>query len=240
MQQQMTGTAQLVYSRIEAGAPSGVWSRCDFLDLGSPHAVEKALQRLTTRGEIRRPSRGLYDKPALDPMTGKWVFPPPLSYVDAIARRDDRAFLVDEVTAAHDLGLTPFRPSLTTIHGNTHPRMLKINVARGYRNTTAPIIYKFAFKKSLTRTAFFWAGRPPMRVIQAFHWLLDERRDLETATRDILQKLKEHPDRQAIADDLRSNLSMLPDWLQPSMLQIAEAFPFQVGSSPDLVDGVRF
>ncbi len=47
-----------VHARIAAGAPAGVWSRADFLDIASPNGVEKALQRLAKRGDIRRPCRG--------------------------------------------------------------------------------------------------------------------------------------------------------------------------------------
>lgn len=57
-------TLERIHARISKAAPAGVWSRADFLDIGTPNAVEKALQRLTNRGEIRRPYRGLYDKPA--------------------------------------------------------------------------------------------------------------------------------------------------------------------------------
>ena len=54
-------TLNRIHDRITHSAPSGVWSRADFLDIGTPNAVEKALQRLTLRGDIRRPHRGLYD-----------------------------------------------------------------------------------------------------------------------------------------------------------------------------------
>lgn len=40
-------------------APSGVWSRADFLDIATPNAVEKALQRLSNRSEIRRREKGI-------------------------------------------------------------------------------------------------------------------------------------------------------------------------------------
>ena len=56
---------------IAQAAPAGVWSRADFLDIGTPNAVEKALQRLKLRGDIRRPYRGLYDKPSIGKLTGK-------------------------------------------------------------------------------------------------------------------------------------------------------------------------
>ena len=56
-------TLNRVHARIAAGAPADVWSRADFLDIASPNGVEKALQRLAKSGDIRRPCRGLYDKP---------------------------------------------------------------------------------------------------------------------------------------------------------------------------------
>ena len=99
-------TLDRIHDRISQAAPSGVWSRADFLDIGTPNAVEKALQRLTLRGDIRRPYRGLYDKPSVSKLTGKMVFPPRASFIDAIARRDKLRVLVDGMTAANDLGLT--------------------------------------------------------------------------------------------------------------------------------------
>ena len=70
-------TMDRIHQRIAKAAPARVWSRVDFLDIGTPNAVEKALQRLTLKGDIRRPHRGLYDKPATSTLTGKMVFPPP-------------------------------------------------------------------------------------------------------------------------------------------------------------------
>lgn len=42
-------TLERIHEKIAGGAPSGVWSRVDFLDIATPNAVEKALQRLTRR-----------------------------------------------------------------------------------------------------------------------------------------------------------------------------------------------
>ena len=117
-------TLNRVYARITAGAPGGVWSRADFLDIASPNGVEKALQRLAKRGDIRRPCRGLYDKPTTSKLTGKMVFPAIASFVDAIARRDKLRVLVDGMTAANDLGLTTAVPARRTIYADTYPRTL--------------------------------------------------------------------------------------------------------------------
>lgn len=54
----MTDTAldlkAAILKRIEKGAARGAWTPRDFLDLGARDAVEKALQRMTRAGSLRR------------------------------------------------------------------------------------------------------------------------------------------------------------------------------------------
>ncbi|WP_421566814.1 DUF6088 family protein [Ochrobactrum sp. EDr1-4] len=215
-------TLEQVYARIAAGAPSGVWSRGDFLDLASPYAIEKALQRLTNRGDIRRPHRGLYDKPSISKLTGKLVPPPRASFVDAIARRDKLRVLVDGMTAANDLGLTTAAPARSTIHADTYPRMIEIDATAGGTQEGTPVIYRLDFKRASAKAAF-WAGRPAMRIVQALAWLRDDRSSLEPAINGIIQKLRNSQSRQAISDDLRSNLAAIPAWMYPAAQEIADA-----------------
>jgi len=215
-------TLEQVHTRIAAGAPSGVWSRADFLDLASPNAIEKALQRLTNRGDIRRPHRGLYDKPSVSRLTGKLVFPPRASFVDAIARRDKLRILVDGMTAANDLGLTTAAPARSTIHADTYPRMIEIDATAGDAQESTPVIYRLDFKRASAKAAF-WAGRPAMRIVQALAWLRDDRSSLEPAINGIIQKLRNSQSRQAISDDLRSNLAAIPAWMYPAAQEIADA-----------------
>lgn len=214
-------TLEQIHSRISAGAPSGVWSRGDFLDIASPNAVEKALQRLTNRGDIRRPYRGLYDKPSISKLTGKLVFPPRASFVDAIARRDKLRILVDGMTAANDLGLTTAAPARSTIYADTYPRTIEIDATTGDPKVSAPVIYTLDFKRVSAKAAF-WAGRPAMRIVQALAWVRDDRSNLEPAISGIVQKLRKSPDREAISDDLRSNLSALPAWMYSAAQEIAD------------------
>lgn len=112
-------TLERVHQRFAGAAPSGALSRADFLDIATPNAGEKALQRLTNRGDIRRPHRGLYDKPGIRQLTGKMVFAPRASFVDAIARRDTLRVCVDGMTAANVLGLTTAVPARSTIYADT-------------------------------------------------------------------------------------------------------------------------
>jgi hypothetical protein len=207
-------TLNRIHDRIAKAAPAGVWSRADFLDIGTPNAVEKALQRLTLRGDIRRPYRGLYDKPGVSKLTGKMVFPPRSSFVDAIARRDKLRVLVDGMTAANDLGLTTAVPARSTIHADTYPRTIEIEASVGDAKATIPVIYKLEFKRISAKTAF-WAGRPAMRVVQALAWFRDERSSLEAAVNGIVRYLSRHPDRDQVAADLRENIQAVPAWMFP-------------------------
>ena len=207
-------TLNRIHDRIAQAAPAGVWSRADFLDIGTPNAVEKALQRLTTRGDIRRPYRGLYDKPSVSKLTGKMVFPPRSSFVDAIARRDKLRVLVDGMTAANDLGLTTAAPARSTIYADTYPRTIEIEVSAGDPKATRPVIYKLDFKRIAAKTAF-WAGRPAMRVVQALAWFRDEKSSLDAAVNGIVRHLARDPNREKVVDDLRDNIHAVPAWMYP-------------------------
>lgn len=214
-------TSDRIHERIAKAAPAGVWSRADFLDIATPNAVEKALQRLTHRGDIRRPYRGLYDKPGSSQLTGKMVFPPRVSFIDAIARRDKLRVLVDGMTAANDLGLTTAVPARSTIYADTYPRTIEIEANVGDPKATGPVIYKLDFKRISAKTAF-WAGRPAMRVVQALAWFRDERASLEAAVNGIVRHLSRDPNREVIVQDLRDNIHAVPAWMYPLVETIAD------------------
>jgi hypothetical protein len=147
-------TLERIHKRIAGAAPSDVWSRSDFLDIATPDAVEKALQRLSNRGDIRRPHRGLYDKPVVSQLTGKRVFLPCASFIDAIARCDKLRVCVDGMTAANDLGLTTVVPARSTIYADTYPRTIEIEAHAGDAKATNPAIYILDFKRISAKTAF--------------------------------------------------------------------------------------
>ncbi|QAB00971.1 MULTISPECIES: DUF6088 family protein [Agrobacterium tumefaciens complex] len=221
-------TLDRIQDRIVKAAPSGVWSRADFLDIGTPNAVEKALQRLVQRGDIRRPHRGLYDKPEISNLTGKMVFPPRSSFIDAIARRDKLRVLVDGMTAANDIGLTTAVPARTTIHADTYPRTIEIEANAGDPKATKPVIYTLDFKR-ISAKAAFWAGRPAMRIVQALNWFRDDRSSLEPAVNGIAHYLSRSPQRREILQDLRENIKALPAWMYPVVNAINALAPATEG-----------
>lgn len=217
-------TLDRIHERIAKAAPSGVWSRADFLDIGTPHAVEKALQRLVHRGDIRRPYRGLYERPETSKLTGNMVFPRRSSFIDAIARRDKLRILVDGMTAANEIGLTTAVPARTTIHADTYPRTITIEANAGDPKATKPVIYTLDFNRISAKTAF-WAGRPAMRIVQALNWFRDDRSNLEPAVSGIVGHLAQSPHRAAILQDLRENIQALPAWMYPLVNAISAALP---------------
>lgn len=190
--------------------PGGVWTPADFLDLGSRHAVDKALQRLVAADELRRIDRGLYDIPRFSPLTGKASVPDYRRIIDAVARRDQSRMLVDGMTAANDLGLSDAVPGRIVIHTDARLRPIHIGKQTITFRPTAP-------------SKLFWAGRPAMRVVQALHWLRgalskpEDRPRIVGRLRSILTRAGEGA---AIAADLRQGLTTLPAWMQDLVRQL--------------------
>ena len=193
-----------ILARIANGAPRGVWTPRDFLDLGERDAVDKVLQRLTRAGTLRRVCRGLYDKPSLNSLTQKNSPPDPREVIDTIARRDQIRVLVDGMTAANDLGLTNAVPARIVVHTDARFKSISLDQLE--------IVFKPTAASKL-----YWAGRPAMRVVQALHWLRDsmgQRDDDQTLTRRLTTLLHEPTQGQRLRDDLRDGLSTLPAWMQ--------------------------
>lgn len=192
-----------ILDRMAQQSPVAVWTPRDFLDLGSRDAVDQALHRLARSGDVRRITRGLYDRPAINGLTGRPTSPDPRSVVDALARRDQARIMVDGMTAANDIGLSDAVPARIVIHTDARLKPIKLgNLTIEFR-TTAP-------------SKLFWAGRPGMRVVQALHWLHDAARDAHPAITKRLRTVFADADHgAAIVADLRANLTTLPTWMQP-------------------------
>jgi Family of unknown function (DUF6088) len=199
-----------ILDRIEARV-AVVWTPVDFIDLGPRAAVDKALQRLVARGDLRRIDRGLYDKPRVSALTGKANAPDSRVVIEAVARRDQIRFVVDGITAANDLGLTTAVPAHVTVLADARLRPIHIGKQE--------ITFKHAAASRL-----FWAGHPAMRVVQALHWLHDVIPVDGPRILDRLRAVLGDPDRgPSIRDDLRAGLHTLPTWMQPLVRDLLEA-----------------
>ena len=198
----MADLKQLIADRIAAGSQAQVWTPVDFLDLGSRDAVDKALQRLVSGGQLRRIDRGLYDTPRINRLTKRPAVADYRQIVDALARRDQVRMLIDGLTAANDLGLTTAVPSKVVIHTDARRRAIQLDNPTIEFKRTAP-------------SKLYWAGRPAMRIVQALHWLKDT---LPTDRDRILARLSsilaDPRYGKELRDDLRTGLPTLPAWMQ--------------------------
>jgi hypothetical protein len=191
-----------ISDRMAARAPFGVWTPSDFLDLGPYEAVRQALHRLTRAQAIRRITRGLYDQPRLNKLTGKLTNPDPRSVVDALARRDKVRMVVDGITAANDLGLSDAVPARIVIHTDGRFRPLNLDGLKIDFRKTAP-------------SSLYWAGRPAMRVVQALQWLQPTLpQDGDAIKKRLAAIFADAAHGPAIVADLREGLATLPIWMQ--------------------------
>ncbi|PLU72502.1 hypothetical protein BMJ20_06060 [Sinorhizobium medicae] len=224
----------VMLDRIQADPPRKVWTPSDFVDLASRDAVDKALQRLTKAGILRRIDRGLYDQPGFNKLTQKPNPPDPRSVIDAVGRRDQTRMLVDGMTAANDLGLTDAVPAKIVVHTEARRRAIKLgNVTIAFRPTAASKARRRAIKLGNVTIAFrptaasklFWAGRPGMRVVQALHWLRDllVREGESDQIRRRLAKLLDDPTTgPSLKADLMAGMTALPNWMRVFLRPLIE------------------
>ena len=83
----MQSVEQKILSRIYGSGRGWTFSPSDFADLGKRAATDKSLQRLATKGTIRRVIRGIYDYPAQSKRLNT-IFRPDVDQVaQALARK---------------------------------------------------------------------------------------------------------------------------------------------------------
>ena len=191
-----------IIDRMAARSPFGVWVPADFADLGPRDAVDQVLHRLVRAGTIRRITRGLYDKPSLNALTGKSTHPDPRAVIDALARRDSARMIVDGITAANDIGLSDAVPAHIIVHTDARLKSLALgNLVIDFKKTSP--------------SKLFWAGRPAMRIVQALHWLRDTlQSDAPRIRRRLVSIFADPTHGPAMTADLRDGLSTLPSWMQ--------------------------
>jgi hypothetical protein len=223
MEDPRTDLKATIQARLAAASPRAVWTPADFLDVGGRDAVDKALQRMVSAGELRRIDRGLYDRPTMNKLTRQKSPPDPPSVIDAVARRDQIRTLVDGMTAANDLGLTDAVPAKIVVHTDARLKPIKLgNLDIVFRPTAASKLY--------------WAGRPAMRLVQALHWIRDmaSQEEQDIALQRRLSRLLNNPAQgEVLRKDLKEGFLTLPAWMQ-TLLK-----PHLTGSETDAFEEKR-
>lgn len=147
----MTLSARIA-QRIRRWPLERVFSRFDFLDLGSTAAVGMALKRMQDAGEIRRVRRGYFDRPRTHPMLGE-LGTSSEEFVAAMARRTGMRLQPHESTAANELRLTEQVPAQIIYETDAPSREIDIGKRRPIRLKQRPL-REIALASDVSRFVF--------------------------------------------------------------------------------------
>jgi Family of unknown function (DUF6088) len=189
--------------RVRRSKPGTVFTPTLFANHGSRAAIDKAMQRLVARGELRRLSRGLYDKPRQDALLGT-LWPSVDAIVAALTGKDKLRLQPTGAYAANLLGLSDQVPARV--------EFLTDGTSRTVKAGPMQIVLKRTTPRQMAA-----AGRTSGLVIQALRSLGPDH-----VTPQRLSKLRRTipPDqRQALLNDL----PLAPGWMHPTLRALASA-----------------
>lgn len=195
------GSEADITRRVRRSKPGTVFTPALFASAGSRAAIDKAMQRLVARGELRRLSRGLYDKPRQDELLGT-LWPSVDAIVAALTGKDKLRLLPTGAYAANLLGLSDQVPARV--------EFLTDGTSRTVKAGPMQIVLKRTTPRQMAA-----AGRASGLVIQALRSLGPEH-----VTPQRLRKLRRAipaDQRHALLDDL----SLAPGWMQPTLRALA-------------------
>lgn len=188
-------------ARIKKRGTDWVFSPTDFIDLGTRHAVDKALSRMAAAGDIRRVARGLYDVPKQHPIVGMTA--PSIDEVaKAVASKGGTRVQPTGAYAANLLGLSDQVPAKVVFLTDGRTKRIRLGKMDIVFRQTSPRIMATA-------------GSVSGLVIQALRYL-----GKAHVNGDTVRKLG----RKLSADDrkrLLKDLSFAPAWVAAIMRQLA-------------------
>ncbi|HVU31801.1 MAG TPA: DUF6088 family protein [Opitutaceae bacterium] len=110
---------------IRATKSASTFSAKDFLHVGNPPAIRKALERLTKNGDLRRIRRGFYDRPRAHPLLGQTA-PDPMDLVRGVMKDTGAQWQVSGAYAANQLRLSEQVPAKIVILTDGAPRKIPL------------------------------------------------------------------------------------------------------------------
>ncbi len=194
-----------ILNKIKKAKKGTLFFTENFINIGSPDAIRKALERLVKNQVLERIAPGMYVRPEIDPYIGK-VTPNIETIAQAIAKRDGARIVPTGVYALNRLGLSTQVPM--NIIYLTDGSARKINIDN--RN----IVFKRVSPKNVATV-----GEISGLVIQALRTIGKENvREYEIIKIQELLK-KEKPTR--LAHDIRLAPSWIRTIMQPTLIQTA-------------------
>ena len=188
--------------RIQRSAPGTVFTPDTFAAVGSRAAVDKALQRLVARGQVRRLSRGLYDKPRQDELFGT-LWPSVDAVIKAVAGTHRLRTQPTGVYAANLLGLSEQVPAKVVLLTDGVSRTLNVGPSQITLRRTTP-------------RQMAAAGRLSGLLIQAFK-SLGPKHITPAHIRRLRSRIPQE-ERAAVLKDL----ALAPAWMRPMLAEVAK------------------
>jgi hypothetical protein len=187
--------------RVRRSKQGTVFTPALFANLGGRAAIDKAMQRLVARGELRRLSRGLYDKPRQDPLLGM-LWPSVDAIVAALTGKDKLRLQPTGAYAANLLGLSDQVPARV--------EFLTDGTSRTVKAGPMQIVLKRTTPRQMAA-----AGRTSGLVIQALRSLGPDHLTPQRLSK--LRRTIPAAQRQVLLDDL----ALAPGWMQPTLRALA-------------------
>jgi len=187
--------------RVQRATRGTVFTPASFASLGSRAAIDKALQRLVASGNLRRLSRGLYDKPRQDELLGT-LWPSVDAVVRALAGKDRIRTQPTGAYAANLLGLSEQVPAKVVL--------LTDGTARSVQAGPLQITLKRTTPREMAA-----AGRLSGLVIQAFKAL-----GAKNITPERIRRLRQTLPATERAK-LIQDIALAPGWMQPFLRELA-------------------
>ncbi|WP_445289189.1 DUF6088 family protein [Variovorax atrisoli] len=187
--------------RVQRATRGTVFTPASFASLGSRAAIDKALQRLVASGNLRRLSRGLYDKPRQDELLGT-LWPSVDAVVRALAGKDRIRTQPTGAYAANLLGLSEQVPAKVVL--------LTDGTARSVQAGPLQITLKRTTPREMAA-----AGRLSGLVIQALKAL-----GAKNITPERIRRLRQTLPAAERAK-LIQDIALAPVWMQPFLRELA-------------------
>jgi Family of unknown function (DUF6088) len=195
------GSEADITRRVRRSKPGTVFTPALFASAGSRAAIDKALQRLVARGDLRRLARGLYDKPRQDELLGT-LWPSVDAIVAALTGKDKLRLLPTGAYAANLLGLSDQVPARV--------EFLTDGTSRTVKAGPMQIVLKRTTPRQMAA-----AGRTSGLLIQALRSLGPDH--LTPQRLNKLRRTIPADQRHALLDDL----TLAPGWMQPTLRALA-------------------
>ena len=189
--------------RVQRSVRGAVFTPDTFAAVGSRAAIDKALQRMVARGDLRRLSRGLYDKPRHDDLLGT-LWPSVDTIVKAIAGKDKLRTQPTGVYAANMLGLSEQVPAKVVLLTDGISRTVQAGPMQIRLQRTTP-------------RQMAAAGRLSGLLIQAFKSM-----GVKHITPAHIERLRRSIPAQERAKVMK-DLALAPAWMRPLLRQVAQA-----------------